>query len=370
MDNKEMKKNETRKFYLDQIYFYLTEGCNLACRHCWLTPKHQKDNLAYPSLPVRLFKKIVEEAGPLGLSGIKLTGGEPLLHPKIHEILAFLKARDIPLSLETNGVLCTPRLAEDILSCKKPFIAVSLDGVNAETHEHVRGIKGSFNAAVAGIKNLVKAGAKPQIIMTIMRRNVEQLENVVRLAESIGAGSVKFNLVQPTGRGEKITAGGETLTVEELIRLGSYVENTLSSSTALTLLYHHPPAFRPLSKMFGKNGIGCMNCSILQILGVLPDGSYALCGIGTQVPELIFGHADKERLKDVWENTPLLRELRESIPHRFEGICAGCLMKSTCLASCIAQNYYTSKSLWAPFWFCEEAYQKGLFPGTRLISGV
>lgn len=366
MNNKEKKKNENRKFRLDQIYFYLTEGCNLACRHCWLTPKHQRGSIVYPSLPVELFEKIVEEAKPLGLTSIKLTGGEPLLHPGIHEILEQIKAQDISFSMETNGVLCTGRLADKIVACKKAFVAVSLDGADAQTHDYVRGVSGAFNDALEGIKNLVKAGAKPQIIMAVMRHNVRQMEDTVRLAESLGAGSVKFNVVQPTGRGQKMTADGETLTVEELIRLGNWVENTLSSSTPLKLYFHNPPAFRPLGRMFGKDGTGCMQCKILHILGILADGSYALCGIGTHLPELVFGHADRNRLEDVWENAPLLRQLRGGIPQRFEGICARCVMKNSCLASCIAQNYYTAKHLWAPFWFCEEAYENGLFPETRM----
>jgi MoaA/NifB/PqqE/SkfB family radical SAM enzyme len=48
------------------------------------------------------------------------------------------------------------------------------------------------------MKSNVKAGLKPQIIMTIMRRNKDQMEAVVRMAESLKCGSVKFNIVQPT----------------------------------------------------------------------------------------------------------------------------------------------------------------------------
>jgi hypothetical protein len=43
-------------------------------------------------------------------------------------------------------------------------------------------------------------------------------------------------------------------------------------------------------------------------------------------------------------------------------------MKEICLGSCLAQNYYGSKSLWEPFWFCEEALSRGLFPESRLPS--
>ena len=205
--------------------------------------------------------------------------------------------------------------------------------------------------------------------MSIMRRNKDQMERLVRLAESIGAESVKFNLVQPTSRGKKMHKSGETLTIEELVKLGSWVENNLTDSTSLRLVYDHPLAFRPLGKMFGNNGDGCSRCGILNILGVLANGGYALCGIGESVPELVFGHATIDRLEDIWEKTDILNKLRTGLTERFEGICRDCLMNVVCLASCIAQNFFRSKSLWAPFWYCEEAQKAGLFPKTRLRSG-
>lgn len=254
--------------------------------------------------------------------------------------------------------------------CKKPFASVSLDGSDAKTHEWMRGVSGCFEQALEGIRNLVKAGLKPQIIMTLARHNKDQIEAMVRLAKSLGAGSVKFNLLQPTARGEEMHKYGEVLTIEELVEVGHWVENSLSASTNLRLLFSYPPAFRPLGRMFSNNGDGCGVCGILGILGVLADGSYALCGIGQTVPELVFGHAAEDRLEDVWHNNPILEELRKGLPAQLKGICGECLMRSRCLGECIAQNYYRSKSLWAPFWFCEEAEQLGLFPETRLRESV
>lgn len=359
-------KNLKPKMKLNQIYFYLTEGCNLACRHCWMAPKFQTKKTIYPALELGLFRSIIEQAQLLGLSGVKLTGGEPLMHPGIDDILDQIRLENLRLTVETNGLLCTPGLAKKIKACKKPFVSVSLDAANANIHEWIRGVEGSFEDAKEGIRNLVKAGIKPQIILSVMRCNKDQMETVVRLAESLGAGSVKFNLVQPIERGVKMRKAGETLTIDELIRLGRWVETTLSDSTNLRLIYHHPPAFRPLGKMFGNNRVGNGACGIKGILGVLANGSYALCGIGESVQELIFGHAAKDRLEDVWNNTPVLQEIREGLPDGLEGICGDCLMKSRCLGSCVAQNYYLNKNLFAPFWYCEEASALGLFPESRL----
>jgi SynChlorMet cassette radical SAM/SPASM protein ScmF len=366
MDKDMAEETKERKYPLNQIYFYLTEGCNLRCRHCWIVPKYQTSDRSYPALDLDLFRSIIQQAKPLGLSGVKLTGGEPLLHPRIHEILEVVRSEDIHLIVETNGTLCTPELAAKIAECKKKFVSVSLDGADAKTHEWVRGVVGSFDDAQQGIKNLVKAGFRPQVIMSVMRHNRDQMEAVVRLAESLGAGSVKFNIVQPTARGEKMHEAGETLTVEELISIGHWVENILSTSTSLRLYYSQPAAFRPLGKMFGNSGDGCHICGVLGILGVLANGSYALCGIGETVPELVFGDAAKDRLEDIWNNTPILLKLRDDLPRRLEGICGKCLMKAFCRGNCIAQNYYRSKNLWAPYWYCEEAYNTGLFPDTRM----
>lgn len=353
---------------LGQLYFYLTAGCNLACRHCWLAPKFDPGADRYPVLPVELFETAIREAKPLGLSGVKLTGGEPLMHPEIVQLLEIVRHEELGLNVETNGVLCTAELAAEIAKSGNPFVSVSLDGADAATHEWVRGMQGSFEKALQGIQNLVEAGLRPQIVMSLMRVNGGQVETLIRLAESLGADSVKFNIIQPSGRAEQIKDSQNTLEVGELIALGRRVEMELAPSTELKLFFDYPMAFRPLSRIAEKDGCGV--CGILAILGVIPSGHYALCGIGEHVPELVFGSVGQDRLEDVWNGHPFLKDLRQGLPDRLEGVCARCLMKHRCLGSCVAQNYYATGSFWAPFWFCNRAEAAGLFPKTRLAEDL
>jgi SynChlorMet cassette radical SAM/SPASM protein ScmF len=359
--------NTTPFYPLRELYFYLTSDCNLRCRHCWIAPHYLLADKSSSYLDPELFTGILDQAAPLGLSGVKFTGGEPLFHPRIADLIANVKKRGLRLVVETNGTLCSPEIAEKIASVGNVFVSVSIDAADPEVHEWIRGKKGCFAEAVAGVKNLVNAGLRPQIIMTIMRRNKDQIEPIVRLTESLGVGSVKFNILQPTARGEQMFAAGETVGIPELISLGKWVEGELSKTTRLPLYYDQPLAFRSLKSMFNaKNGTGCHTCGIFRILGVLANGSYALCGIGETVPELVFGNAAHDALKDVWEKTAVLNDIREGLPARLRGICAECVLKNVCLGSCIAQNFYSRHDLWAPFWFCEEAYKLGLFPASRL----
>lgn len=351
---------------LNQIYFYLTDGCNLACRHCWLSPKVDQNGNRYPTLPIELFETAIREAKPLGLTGIKLTGGEPLLHHQFLKLLEIVRRDDLSLTIETNGMLCTLQTAKEIAKSPKRFVSVSLDGANAATHDWVRGVKGSFEKALQAVRNLVKVNILPQIIMSLMRCNADQVESMVGLAEILGASSVKFNLVQPMGRGEIFHEGTNGLEVDEIISLGRFVETELASSTRLRLVFDYPMAFRPLSRIAELDGNGA--CGILGIIGVMPSGHYALCGIGKHLPDLVFGVVGRDPLEDVWHKNAILNALRVGLPIRLTGACAKCLMKNLCLGSCIAQNYYRTGNLWAPFWFCERAEQAGLFPLTRLSN--
>lgn len=348
---------------LNNIYFYLTEGCNLRCSHCWINPKYQTPDRKYDSLDFDLFRRIIKEAKPLGLKAVKLTGGEPLIHPDIFRILRFIRKEEIGVTIETNGTCCTPELAKEIKKCRHQNVSVSIDGSDAATHDRIRGVEGSFDLAIEGIKNLVNAGFRPQVIMSVMGINKNQMEGVTGMAKSLGAGSVKFNIVMPTARGERMHEAGETVGIKELITLGKWVETVLSKKTGIRVHYSHPYAYVPLGRLYEQRVRG--QCNILNILGVLSDGSYALCGIGEHVSDLVFGQAGKDSLNDIWLNTEMLRDLREGLPGKLEGICSNCIMSQMCMGSCIALNYYRNKSLWSPFWFCEEAEIAELFPEYR-----
>ncbi len=367
MEDKKIKTPECG-YFLNMIYFYLTEGCNLRCRHCWINPPYESGKEAgkFPYVSLELFKDICEQGMELGMRSVKLTGGEPLIHPEIEKIIEHINVRELALTIETNGVSLTPEIAQKFMENKKRFLSISLDGVDAETHEWVRGVTGCFEATLNGVRLMVKTGYRPQIIMSVMKHNADQMEAVVRLAEKENCESVKFNLVTPTARGEKMHESGQTLNTKELVKIGEWVERELIPSSKIRVVYSHPSAFQPLGSIFGKRS---GRCGIFGILGVLGTGKYALCGIGETVPELVFGHAAKDRLADIWNNNPVLNDIRKGLPSKLNGICEDCLMKTQCLGSCIAMNYYRSKDLFAPFWYCDEAYKAGIFPKSRLKPG-
>jgi MoaA/NifB/PqqE/SkfB family radical SAM enzyme len=133
---------DTKPHYtLREIYFYLTGDCNLRCRHCWIQPHYLLADKSSSYLDKALFAEILAQAKPLGLNGVKLTGGEPLFHPQITDLIDIVKKQGLRLVMETNGTLCSGKIAEKIASVRNAFVSVSIDAADPEIHEWIRGKK-------------------------------------------------------------------------------------------------------------------------------------------------------------------------------------------------------------------------------------
>ena len=269
---------------LASLYLYASGSCNLACRHCWITPTFQPDGDNGQHVKLEHVRKAIQEGTPLGLRSVKLTGGEPTLNPRFRELVTLIDEAGLDIKIETNGTLIDDALAGLLKQTPHvSFISVSLDGATAETHEYLRGVPGSYERAIAGVKALVEAGFHPQLICSVHRGNVSQMAEVVALAERLGCGSVKFNYVQAVGRGKRF-AEEHGLGVAEIIRTYRHTEKELSSQSKIPVLFNVPFAFYPTRKLLNDR---LSKCTVTTILGILSDGARTLVGNGVRGQRLI-----------------------------------------------------------------------------------
>jgi SynChlorMet cassette radical SAM/SPASM protein ScmF len=275
-----------------------------------------------------LFVQAIEEGLSLGLTSVKLTGGEPLLHPDFFRIIDLLRLKNLNVTIETNGMLVDLPLAR-VLKEQSTLrhISVSLDGAKPETHDAFRGGKGSFHVACQAIRYLVEVGYRPQVIMSLHRDNVSEIEDLVRLAENLGAGSVKLGIIQPNGRGELLERQRQVLDVEQIIELGKWVRTNLSKNTSIPVNLNWPMAFFNINRLMCIEGC---QCDLFGTLGILPSGHLSLCGLGVLVPDLCLGMLGRDRVEDIWVCHPVLVEVRKKVPTGMEGICANCLLQNQC----------------------------------------
>jgi SynChlorMet cassette radical SAM/SPASM protein ScmF len=342
---------------------YISDACNLRCRHCWISPLYSPSRDKGHFLKVEYIKKAIREARSLGLRTVKLSGGEPFLHPDIRKILSLISDQGFGINIETNGTKIGPEMAGFLREIETfCCISVSVDGLDAKTHDWFRGVSGCFDQAVAGIKNLVAANIRPQLICTLHQRNAYQTEKMIDMAASLGCSSIKFNHIQPMGRG-KTDPDGLRLAPEQILDLYAMVEKRMDKNNGIRVFFDVPYAFKSLRKLV-YDPLG--RCHVKNILGILADGRVSICGVGEAVPELIFGHVAEDSLRDIWLTHPVLQEIREIIPKKMEGVCSECIHRNFCLGNCIAQNFFITKKLTSPFWFCQYARENNQFPENRL----
>ncbi|MCF8079083.1 MAG: radical SAM protein [Desulfobacterales bacterium] len=344
--------------HLNSIYFY-SKNCNLRCRHCWIDPTLNK--AAGSDLDFYEVKELFRQGKALGMSGVKLTGGEPLLFPYFLPLIHFLRDEKIGIVLETNGTLMNQETAAALKEAAA-FVSVSLDGTSEHIHNLLRLSDGSFTRTISGINHLTAQGISPQIIFSLHAKNKHDLPAMIAYAKSIGARSLKINLVRGIGRARNLEAENSLVSTVDFIHL--YRNHKNGGNDSFKVLFDIPPAFKTITDM---NGDGCNTCGVKGILGVLSDGTISICGIGNIVDELCFGNIRERTLADAWKHTGIVQYIREQLPDRLEGICGKCILKGLCMGKCIANTYYATGSLTSGNLFCKEAYRAGLFPENRLI---
>ncbi|MGA8877796.1 MAG: radical SAM protein [Candidatus Korobacteraceae bacterium] len=196
--------NAAKKEYKPRLIFWeVTKGCNLRCIHCRATAT---ELMSPRDLPTSNALNIISQIADFGNPILVLSGGEPLYRQDIFQLAEYATSRGLRAALATNGTLVTKDIAEKIKNSGIKRVSISLDGVDATTHDTFRGIPGAFDAAIYGMRNLQELGVSVQINTTIARHNAHQLPDVLNLARRLGADALHTFLLVPVGCGVDIAA--------------------------------------------------------------------------------------------------------------------------------------------------------------------
>jgi len=176
----------------------LTDGCNLRCLHCFKA-LDTSPRFLDPGLIDRLLVQFEELDIPVR---VVLTGGEPTLHPELERILEGLSHRGLPWSIVTNGIDFSAVAALiEAHAATLEALSFSLDGAGEATHDALRG-KGSFRKTVAALVHCRERGLPAQINCVVTPDNRNELDELVRLATTLGCRALGLAHCKPTMENE------------------------------------------------------------------------------------------------------------------------------------------------------------------------
>jgi MoaA/NifB/PqqE/SkfB family radical SAM enzyme len=151
----------------------VTYQCNCRCRMCqrWQDPRGDE-------LSADEYGALAGVLHQMGSHQISIAGGEPLLRDDVFSIIESFSGRGMSVNLCTNGLLIKKYHAE-ICKTRPTCVTISLDGACAASHDHIRGLPGSYVQIEEGIRRLLEhpASLRPiiRVRMTISNRNVNEM---------------------------------------------------------------------------------------------------------------------------------------------------------------------------------------------------
>ncbi len=200
----------------------ITDRCNYKCIYC----RTGKAGAQYPELENEEYLHLIRLFVALGISKVRLTGGEPLLRRGVVELLQELAQLRTPagkrldLALTTNGHLLES-LAGALKDAGLNRVTVSMDAVDAATFERITRVPGSFDEVLKGIRAARAQGLTPLKVNCVLLRgfNDDQIEGFVRFAREEDV-VVRFIEFMPLEE-ERLWSPGMVVPLKEIVeRIG------------------------------------------------------------------------------------------------------------------------------------------------------
>lgn len=360
-----------------QVVWNITRACNLKCLHCYENAGTKSSDELTTNEAIRGID-ILADAGVLILA---FSGGEPTIRPDILQLVRHSSERGMFTAVATNALLFASRKrVKEFKRAGLKFAQISLDGLDPKTHDCFRGVPGSFNKTVQGIKNCVAEGLFVEIATTGTRFNYKEIPGMIDFAAKLGVNWFMLYNFVPTGRGVDIiesdlspdereyilkicwnkmkAAGVDVLsTAPQFARIAQEIEShptltddsSVIASSACEESVHIVPThfYNPklsgdlnrLADFIGGCGAGRFYMSLE------PNGDMFPCVFFPHEDAVKVGNLFEDDFEKVWRNSELFWKIRDK--EKLAQYCGNCQYRYTC-GGCRARAYNYFNDILAP----------------------
>lgn len=288
------------------VVWEITNNCNFKCPHCRAYQKFEKENKD-------LEDKILNELIKSEVFVVNISGGEPLLNPRVFNIIKKLTDNNIYVILSTNGYLYK-KYRKEIKEAGVKLVQVSVDGPK-ELHEKFRGVENAYEKSLEALAMAKEDGLRTQMNVTITSSNLATLKWNYEKAVEMGLDKVFYRRVVPYGKAKENTyvlPNKEEYykKIKELSKL-----NTINIKVLID-----DPILGVLNNNTNKDHLACS--AGINNLGISSNGIVYPCIF---LREKI-GDLNIDTIQDIWNNNEILKKLR----NRDIGKCGKCKHNKVC----------------------------------------
>jgi radical SAM protein with 4Fe4S-binding SPASM domain len=326
-------RDRDRKWRPIYAVWEITLRCDLACRHCGSRAGRSRPD----ELTTEEALNLVDQMADLGTLEVTIIGGEAYLRDDWTQIARRIRDRGMQCTMTTGGRGLTPERAREAKDAGIQSISVSVDGFE-ETHDALRGVRGSYKAALEALKNARAAGIHVSCNTQIGRANLKEIEPLFPVLADQGIHSWQVQLTVAMGRAaDEPHLLLEPYQVLEVLPMLARIKRNIADPRKV--------------RIWPGNNIGYFGPYESDLRGTMPRGHMASCGAGRSTlgieangdikgcPSLptadyVGGNIRDHSLQTIWEQTAPLRFTRDRTVEDLWGYCKGCYYADTCRAGC------------------------------------
>jgi radical SAM protein with 4Fe4S-binding SPASM domain len=350
-----------------QVVWNITRACNLKCLHCYESAGI-KDSDELTTQEALHGIDILADAGVLILA---FSGGEPTIRPDILQLIRHSTDRGMFTAVATNAIVFSSRKrVREFKEAGLQFAQISLDGLNPQTHDSFRGVPGTFEKTVQGIKNCVAEGLFVEMATTGTRYNIKEIPALIDFAAQLHVNWFMLYNFIPTGRGTEIVesdltpderedvlktcwnrmkVGGVDVlsTAPQYARIAQEIEaKPISASDegaqVVPTHFYNPKLSGQLTQLADFIG-GCGAGRFYMCLE--PNGDMYPCVFFPHEEAMKVGNLFKNDFEQVWRHSELFWQVRDK--DKLRENCGSCQFRYIC-GGCRARAYNYFKDILAP----------------------
>jgi pyrroloquinoline quinone biosynthesis protein E len=277
----------------------LTHRCPLHCVYC---SNPLELNARTNELCTEAWRKIFSQAAELGVLQADLTGGEPLARPDIVELVSAARTAGLYVNLITSGLPLDQARLEKLLAAGLDHFQLSFQGARPGIASEISGTT-SHAQKLRVLEWLRGHHVAVTLNFVIHRRNMDQLLEMLAIAESSCATRVEFANVQYYGWA---FANRENLlpTREQLdFSLGILKQAQERLRGKMRIEYVVPDYYAKFPK-------ACMGGWGRKLMLVAPSGDVLPCHAARVIPGLTFENVKEHSLREIWESSAAFQRFR------------------------------------------------------------
>lgn len=314
------------------VYVEMTERCNMRCVMC---PRHSYAP-GTADISLETFGRVwssMHLCDDVNLSG----WGESLLHPHFRDFLAAAAATGARVGFTTNGLLLTEQVAREVLALGVRQITISVDSASPEGYKAIRGVE--LDRIVTNIRRLIELRkaeglANPEVYLAyvMMRRNIAEVPEMVRLAAELEVDLIRFSNLNTLSQPEDLEqALFLAKNPTEVAYYQSILEQAQRRATALGV-----KALFPSLKPSGRTT--CQNDPFGSVFVDQDGGVSPCCNLAHPAPRMlgdgqvfmvrpvVFGNVNEAPLEAIYDRQPY-RDFRDAFRRGgYPEQCEGCTL--------------------------------------------